>query len=91
MSFWWRRRESNPENFVTNGRETSRNVASDTPRGNVSRRNATCHCENANARTTLIAILANQVKALVLAGEVDAAVLVLEAIAELLGTRRIAG
>jgi hypothetical protein len=83
---WWRRRESKPEVSVTNGRETSRNVASDASRHDVLRRNATCVCETSDGRAAFIALLAGHIARFLASGDIDAVRIATDAITRLLGS-----
>jgi hypothetical protein len=82
---WWRRRESKPEDFVANGRETSPNVASDERETTFRDETRRAIAKPPNTRTALVADLADYVKLLALAGDLEAARIALTAIARLLG------
>src|SRR5688572_23821213 len=59
---WWRRRESNSDELVANGRESSRTVTKTTSRGVGSRRNTTCDCETITRRSGVLVDLVEHIE-----------------------------
>lgn len=82
---WWRRRESKPEDFVANGRESSRTVSCEVSQATVGDETRRTVAKVRNARATFIATLADHVKVFGAAGDLEAARIAADAISRLLG------